>query len=267
MNKIFLIPIAIAITIGGCKKSDLKSTSNQNNLFSNTPNSVFVPLYIKNSLNPWDSVGQIHNNELDYLLSLSGNWNSNVYDTLFLQATNFGVLELGQTRISIQNQITADTSYLFPYIESNNGNLDSIVNDLLNDWSAGSNAKSYMRALIDTVLNSNDTINISPLISKIKTIESNINSSTTLTTDEKTCLFQVASTLRYSLHFWSTNTNNPVWPNGGDAPILKKLRKWIKENAKPIVKIAVTDILVWLGVKHDMDGVLTAGLTSISTGI
>ncbi|MFZ4796555.1 MAG: hypothetical protein ACOYMA_03620 [Bacteroidia bacterium] len=174
---------------------------------------------------------------------------------------DYGVNVLGFNQGLADSTITADSANLNYYV-SNNIGLQETLDNMVNDWMASNNAKNVMHSLLDSVMNYDDSINITNLITTIKNIErDNISTNASLTSSEKESLYKVASVLRHSLYYW--NTNPPTtWPDDTPPLFLKKLREWIKEHKEPI-KIACADVAVLI-LSPNIYGVLAGVLTSIS---
>lgn len=165
----------------------------------------------KNSLNPYDKAGALHNSLLDYfnsnaILPLSSG--SQIIYTLDNDFRIYGSdsvaskAVLGAQQVSFAHNFENSTDHFLFLVQGN--------------YMSQTGVNYYKK--LDSLIDASATISI--LYSSIKSIELQVMSSS-LTQNEKNTLLEAASVERYSAYYWNIPSNRAKWniPSG-------RLGKW-----------------------------------------
>jgi hypothetical protein len=194
-------------------KIEIRNSSNNNNYIeAQLRSSTTLLVNPTNGNNPIDSVGQIHNEILDYIAFHPGFdtidiiahaydyvQNSKNWDDMSEYMSQYSADTLGQSIWDFCND--DDLEGLINYVSSMGGLSQALINELNNLFS---------------VLDFNDeNVSASEIIDSLKQIESNFAESTEVfTLAESRTFYGTASVLRYSIAYWfsvSQDDNHPYY--------------------------------------------------------
>lgn len=190
-----------------------------------------------NSTNVFDSVGAMHNTEVDKimteLLSRYGTVNnleaSTVYEVIGSRLVSEGFYSSfssfeREVPISFLNSIASDTANLY--------------SNIIRTANLSNNTKSYLNRLFSTLEDKAQTTdNYLVFKNSIMEIERDIIGTNTLSTSEKNCLLKTTSIARYSIYYWFYFEN--------ELPTKNKISIWdrIAVAGADIAAFAVTENL------------------------
>lgn len=255
--KCIIVMLSIWVIFPGCKRDSSKAL----NPGSKQVQKHITDNYYKNSSNPYDEIGQRHNDGLDFIYASHNNWGNPVDATLYAEAIRYGVEVLGYSHDVLTTLTDNYISSMDNYMHVNNDEFDLAINNMIRDWNASDRARDLMDNLFSSVLNSSSTATVEGIVTNIKSIENEIGNSNGLTNPEKKSLYMAASILRHSLYYW--NTNPPTeWSDDTPPMLFKKIREWIREHQREI-KIACADAAIIILAPTPL-GVAAGILTSIS---
>lgn len=234
--------------------------------------------------NPYDSVGEFHNNGLDYIIGYKAQFNCN--DSLLLrdQLINYnsdyvcslGIYE-GINCISDLNGIALDYICL---------RHDETINEIINSQKVDNDAKTEMQDLKTIVESYTDSNNIDGLYNLIIDWEDEILQSN-YSYDCKVQLLSSSSVIRYSLHYWNEERilgDLSVWATNPCGSIIKQKKdniqngkgslqifdcawEWLKKNWEGVAACAISDgVGAYSGAKANpqdpVTGAVTGGIIS-----
>ncbi len=180
---------------------------------------------VANADNPYDQVGVIHNDGLDYALMHQAEWPCDrgaMTQKAIELTTNFccenGYGQPGDCYAATSGLVTGTVNTY----QSNS--IDDIIN------ANGSNAlKNYTHSLMDEINSYTDSTQIDSLLTSIKQLEGQVTAST-LNADEKRTFLESASVARYSACYWFQETQKQasVWGHCPGNPIPAGKYNWTK---------------------------------------
>ena len=188
---------------------------------------------ITNSNNPYDYLGNQHNNGVSNIIPTI-NFSSNNLDSVVLVKVKYYVVSIGYNADSMQNFYSraVQTGY-FPF--SHLQELDSLGNTLYANGLLSSYGNGYVQQIYNYAnqyLNT-DTITVTKYNSfanSLVALEATIKNDGRISSWEKQVVLSGCSIGRYSASYWGNYFNG----NGGGTPpavrplLLQKLKRWLK---------------------------------------
>jgi hypothetical protein len=227
MKKILMVVIFLSILIFSCEKKEITKNNIEPEIATWAKDPEPVPegwtnwSAAQNSSNPFDSVGQIHNEALDYAITEAGGYNILLSDSLLYAKLVFGYYSTRYGSHAAGQFASYFPITLFQDLADNvrNGaplqgiSLSQDVEDKLND---------LFDVLEDTTRSDYD--DYSSIKSIIVNWESDINSMS-ISANEKMYLFVAGSIARFSFLFWHKFYMTFEYDQCGTTS-KKKLRWW-----------------------------------------
>jgi len=203
-----------------------------------------TPIY-KNPLNPYDTLGQVHNDIALYIMGTQSSWSSPIQDEIIGASMDYGNTNFGLSYYDMQTAITADTNRFRTYMNNNGNDFGLVINDMISDWPGSTVAKTYLQSLFSTVLSYEDSTDLSSLMTSIKTIENNFASDFSVSTTEKANLYCVASILRHSAYLWDQQ-----YPFGSygepDVYLFKRFGEWLQAKWTKVLQVVCADAITYI---------------------
>jgi hypothetical protein len=250
--------LLILVILFGCKKQERQSTKSIKPLFT---------ILSHNSLNPYDSIGHLHNYGLDYVTTSPYYPSSLTASRLWSIDSTMAKDSMGYTvnypRTQITNPVDTITGNLSSQAQILALKTDTLLNRFKRYYMVNAYDSTYVNYLrAEFTLLNGGTINVATLASNLANEEVSINNDGNLTSDSKKSLLIMYAVTRNSAVYWNDASSDPsnlfnsnftgnVLP--GDRPVL-------------IGILALVDgigagIGVYEGIKHhrSVDGVIEDG--------
>ncbi|MBX3042237.1 MAG: hypothetical protein KIT33_09110 [Candidatus Kapabacteria bacterium] len=194
MKKMYLKFLSVLFLYSAIACSGDINNSTDFNIDKNLPNLFYDTLGVSFPLNPYDSIGLIHNNGLNYISNNISSLTCQNHRLELVSLISYSLDSLGyQYNI---NQINQQVNLIF----DNPGivELDSVTYY----YSFERDVERHLLDLIDIFRNHSDSTNISSLLILIKDWEFDIINSNLLSTSQKEQLLVGGAVARYSMAYW-----------------------------------------------------------------
>ncbi|HSZ32827.1 MAG TPA: hypothetical protein VK772_05930 [Puia sp.] len=218
---------------------------------------------IKNTNNPYDNVGQQHNNGVRAIFPTIGS--SNNIDSLVLTKVDSYVVTIGYSSDSMKSFYNREVlAGYFPF--SHVAELDSLGNKMQTNGLISTYANSYVQQIFtysSNYFNSNTITNAmySSYASSLISLESTIKNDSRISSWEKQVLLSISAVGRYSASYWGNYFNS-----GSNNDLIRPLLKIKLSN---LWKVVISDIAGGLiGLSGGAVGIIGGAVgTSIVTAI